>query len=127
MRVFSGIRADRREALGNYSEAIRQYVATQEQGDAFFCIVDLHSITVSYEPQALRESTLSLTALLFASGLDAGALAPCSSQSQVTAHAEAAWLLSFVRKRRRAPSDDAVQGKAAQQEFVTAGLFTTPC
>ena len=50
MRIFSGIRASGDKTLGNYSGGFRQYAATQEQGDAFFCIVDLHSITTPYEP-----------------------------------------------------------------------------
>ena len=50
MRIFSGIQPTGAKHLGNYSGGFRQYVATQEQGEAFFCIVDLHSITVEYEP-----------------------------------------------------------------------------
>src|SRR2546423_13177535 len=69
-RVFSGIRATGDKTLGNYSGGYRQYAATQEQGDAFFCIVDLHSITTAFEPQALHENTLSGAAMLFATGLD---------------------------------------------------------
>jgi len=70
MRIFSGIRASGDKTLGNYSGGFRQYAATQEQGDAFFCIVDLHSITTPYEPEELRQNTLSLAAMLFATGLD---------------------------------------------------------
>ena len=69
-RVFSGIRASGDKTLGNYSGGYRQYAATQERGDAFFCIVDLHSITVEYDPQELRSSTLDLFAMLIATGLD---------------------------------------------------------
>src|SRR5919204_2002329 len=66
MRIFSGIQPTGAKHLGNYIGAIRQYVASQEQGDdAFFCIVDLHSITVEYDPADLREATLSVAALLF--------------------------------------------------------------
>ncbi len=53
MRIFSGIRASGDKTLGNYSGGFRQYVATQEQGDAFFCVVDLHSITTPFEPDVL--------------------------------------------------------------------------
>ena len=52
MRIFSGIRASGDKTLGNYSGGYRQYAATQEQGEAVFCIVDLHSITTAYEPEA---------------------------------------------------------------------------
>jgi len=66
MRIFSGIRASGDKTLGNYSGGFRQYAATQEQGDAFFCVVDLHSVTTPFEPEVLRESTLSVAAWLFA-------------------------------------------------------------
>ncbi len=124
-RVFSGIQPTGAKHLGNYIGAIRQYVATQEQGDAFFCIVDLHSITVEYDPDELREATLALAALLFASGLDAGR-STLFVQSHVPAHPEAAWLLgsvtSFGELRRMTQFKD----KAERQEFVSAGLFTYP-
>jgi tryptophanyl-tRNA synthetase len=66
-RVFSGIQPTGRKTLGNYSGGFRQYAQTQETHDAFFCIVDLHSITVEYDPAELRDSTLDLAAMLFAS------------------------------------------------------------
>jgi tryptophanyl-tRNA synthetase len=69
-RIFSGIQPTGAKHIGNYIGAIRQYVAYQERGDAFICVVDLHSITVEHDPQELRESTLSVAALLFAAGLD---------------------------------------------------------
>src|SRR5947208_13416407 len=69
-RIFSGIRASGDKTLGNYSGGYRQYVATQKQGEAFFCIVDLHSITTSFQPEELREYTLAGAAMLFATGLD---------------------------------------------------------
>src|SRR3982751_1791780 len=95
MRVFSGIQATGEKHIGNYIGAMRNYVATQEQGDAFFCIVDLHSITVEYDPPELREATLSLAALLFAAGLDPER-STVFVQSHVPAHAEGAWLLGSV-------------------------------
>src|SRR5436853_6287841 len=91
-RVFSGIQPTGRKTLGNYSGGFRQYAQTQETHDAFFCIVDLHSITVEYDPEELRQSTLDLAALLFAAGLDPER-STVFCQSHVTAHAEAAWLL----------------------------------
>ena len=54
MRIFSGIQPTGTKHLGNYSGGFRQYAATQEEGDGFFCIVDLHSITVDYDPENLR-------------------------------------------------------------------------
>jgi tryptophanyl-tRNA synthetase len=125
MRIFSGIQPTGAKHLGNYIGAIRQYVATQEQGDAFFCIVDLHSITTAYEPEELRESTLSLAALLFASGLDPGR-STVFVQSHVRAHAEAAWLLGSVTSLGELRRMTQFKEKSEQQGFVSAGLFTYP-
>jgi len=125
MRIFSGIQPTGAKHLGNYIGAIRNYVALQEKGDAFFCIVDLHSITSDYDPDDLRESTLSLAALLFAAGLDPDR-STVFAQSHVPAHPEAAWLLgsvtSFGELRRMTQFKD----KGERQEFVSAGLFTYP-
>jgi tryptophanyl-tRNA synthetase len=125
MRIFSGIQPTGTKHLGNYSGGFRQYTATQEQGEAFFCIVDLHSITVDYEPEALRRSTLDLAAMLFATGLDPGR-STVFAQSQVTAHAEAAWLLSAVTSFGQLGRMTQFKDKSEQREFVSAGLFTYP-
>jgi len=125
MRIFSGIQPTGAKHLGNYIGAIRNYVATQELGDAFFCVVDLHSITTDYDPDDLRESTLSLAALLFAAGLD-----PTRStlfvQSHVAAHAEAAWLLGSVTSFGELRRMTQFKEKGEQQEFISSGLFTYP-
>jgi tryptophanyl-tRNA synthetase len=124
-RVFSGIQPTGRKTLGNYSGGFRQYVQTQEAGDGFFCIVDLHSITVEYDPAELRSSTLDLAALLFASGLDAER-STIFCQSHVTAHAEAAWLLSAVTGYGQLGRMIQFKEKSEGKEFVSAGLFTYP-
>src|ERR1700722_5139309 len=125
MTIFSGIQPTGAKHFGNYSGGFRQYAATQEEGDAFFCIVDLHSITVDYDPADLRERTLDLAALLFATGLD-----PEGStgfvQSHVTAHAEAAWLLSGVASYGQLGRMTQFKEKGNRQDVVTAGLFTYP-
>jgi tryptophanyl-tRNA synthetase len=125
MRIFSGIQPTGSKHFGNYSGGFRQYAAMQELGDAFFCIVDLHSITVQHDPADLRERTLDLAAMLFATGLDPER-STVFVQSHVTAHAEAAWLLgsvaSFGELRRMTEFKD----KSEQHEFVSAGLFTYP-
>jgi tryptophanyl-tRNA synthetase len=125
MRIFSGIRASGEKTLGNYSGGYRQYRTTQEQGEGVFCIVDLHSITTAYEPVGLHEATLAGAAMLFATGIDPER-SIVFAQSHVTAHAEAAWLLSsaasFGELRRMTQFKD----KSAEQEFVSAGLFTYP-
>jgi tryptophanyl-tRNA synthetase len=125
MRIFSGIQPTGAKHLGNYIGAIRQYVETQERGDAFFCIVDLHSITVDYDPADLRESTLSLAALLFAAGLDPDR-STVFVQSHVPAHPEAAWLLSSVTSFGELRRMTQFKDKGENQEFVSAGLFTYP-
>ena len=126
MRIFSGIQPTGAKHLGNYSGGFRQYAATQEQaGEAFFCIVDLHSITVDYDPDDLRERTLDLAALLFATGLDPER-STVFAQSHVTAHAEAAWLLSAVTSYGQLGRMTQFKDKGERQEFVSAGLFTYP-
>src|SRR6201987_2535809 len=124
-RVFSGIRASGDKTLGNYSGGYRQYVATQEEGEAFFCIVDLHSITTDFEPAALHEATLSGAALLFATGLDPER-STVFAQSPATAHAEAAWLLSAVTSFGELRRMTQFKEKSEGQDFVSAGLFTYP-
>jgi tryptophanyl-tRNA synthetase len=125
MRIFSGIRSSGDKTLGNYSGGFRQYVATQEQGDAFFCVVDLHSITTPFEPDVLRESTLSVAAWLFATGLDPDR-STVFVQSHVQAHAEAAWLLSAVTSWGELRRMTQFKERSEEQEFVSAGLFNYP-
>jgi tryptophanyl-tRNA synthetase len=125
MRIFSGIQPTGAKHFGNYSGAFRQYVQTQERGEAFFCIVDLHSLTVAYEPDELRETTLDLAAMLFATGLDPDR-STVFVQSHVTAHAEAAWLLSAVATFGELRRMTQFKEKSEEQESVTAGLFSYP-
>jgi tryptophanyl-tRNA synthetase len=125
MRVFSGIQPTGSKHFGNYSGGFRQYAATQEEGDAFFCIVDLHSITVEYDPDDLRERTLDLAAMLFATGLDPER-STVFVQSHVSAHAEAAWMLGAVTSFGELRRMIQFKEKSEQQEFVSAGLFTYP-
>src|SRR3954464_13030369 len=124
-KVFSGIQPTGRKTLGNYSGGFRQYVQTQETGDALFCIVDLHSITVEHDPEELRRSTLDLAAMLFAAGLDADkSVVFC--QSHVTAHSEAAWLLAAVTGYGQLGRMTQFKDKSESSEFISAGLFTYP-
>jgi tryptophanyl-tRNA synthetase len=125
--VFSGIQSTGAKTIGNYIGAMRQYVATQDEnpGDAFFCIVDLHSITVEYDPQDLHDRTLDLAALLFAVGLDPDRCV-LFLQSHVTAHAESAWLLSAVTGFGQLGRMTQFKEKGENRDFVSAGLFTYP-
>ena len=130
MRVFSGIQPSGNPTFGNYSGGFRQYAATQDRavesgGAAFFCLVDLHAITVEYEPADLRTRTLDLAALLFATGLDA-ARSTVFAQSDVTAHAEAAWLLGAVASYGQLGRMTQFKEKGGRQEFISAALFEYP-
>ena len=125
VRIFSGIQPTGDKHLGNYIGGFRQYAQTQEQGEAFFCIVDLHSITVDYDPRDLHEKTLDLFAMLVATGLDPDR-STVFAQSHVTAHAEASWLLSSVTSYGQLGRMTQFKDKAEQREFVSSGLFTYP-
>ena len=130
MRVFSGIRASGDKTLGNYSGGFRQYLQTQDEalaagGEAFFCVVDLHSITTPFEPEVLRESTLSVFAWLIATGVDP-ARSTVFVQSHVPAHPEGAWLLGAVTALGELRRMTQFKDRAEEQDFVSAGLFTYP-
>jgi tryptophanyl-tRNA synthetase len=125
MRIFSGIQPTGEKHLGNYVGAIRQWVASQDEEELFICIVDLHAISVSYDPEDLRESTLSVAALLLASGLEPGR---CTLfvQSHNHDHPEAAWLLSSVSSFGELRRMTQFKDKSDQQEFASVALFTYP-
>ena len=125
MRIFSGIQPTGEKHLGNLIGGFRQYAATQERGDAFFCIVDLHSITTDYDPADLHARTLDLYSMLIATGLDPER-STVFAQSHVTAHAEAAWLLSAVTSYGQLGRMTQFKEKADRKDFVSAGLFTYP-
>ena len=94
-RVFSGVQPTGKVTLGNYLGAIRNWTPLQEQYECLFCVVDLHSLTVTQVPAELRKNTLDLVALYLACGID-----PTKSalfiQSHVHEHAELAWILDTV-------------------------------
>ena len=97
--IFSGIQPTGRKHLGNYIGAIRQYVEGQDRGEpAIYCIVDLHAITVAYDPAELRERLYDTTAILLAAGLDPERCI-LFRQSDVREHTELTWLLSAVTSR----------------------------
>jgi tryptophanyl-tRNA synthetase len=125
MRIFSGIQPTGEKHLGNLIGGFRQYAETQERGESFFCIVDLHSITVEYDPDDLRERTLDLFAMLLSTGLDPQR-STVFAQSHVTAHAEASWLLSAVASYGQLGRMTQFKDKSDRREFVSAGLFGYP-
>jgi tryptophanyl-tRNA synthetase len=123
MRIFSGIQPTGAKHLGNYIGAIRQWVEVQD--DSLFCIVDLHSISVAYDPDDLRESTLSLAALLIACGLDPERCI-LFVQSHNPDHAQGNWLLSSVASFGELRRMTQFKDKADQQQFVSVALFEYP-
>jgi tryptophanyl-tRNA synthetase len=126
MRIFSGIQPTGRKHLGNYIGAIAQYVTSQERGEGIFCIVDLHAITVAYEPGELRERLYDTTAILLAAGLDP-ARCILFRQSDVAEHTELTWLLSGVTELGRLQRMHQFRDKSiAQRELVSAGLLLYP-
>jgi tryptophanyl-tRNA synthetase len=126
MRIFSGIQPTGRKHLGNYIGAITQYVAGQDRGDAVYCIVDLHALTVEFDPADLRERTYDTAAILLAAGLDPERCI-LFRQSDVQEHAELAWLLSSVTAYGDLQRMTQFKDKAPKQrELVSAGLFFYP-
>jgi tryptophanyl-tRNA synthetase len=127
MRIFSGIQPTGRKHLGNYIGAIRQYVEGQDRGDpAIYCIVDLHAITVPWDPAILRESVYDTTAILIAAGLDPDRCI-LFRQSDVREHTELTWYLSALTAHGDLNRMTQFKEKSAKQrELVSAGLFFYP-
>ena len=110
MRIFSGIQPTGRKHLGNYIGAIRQYVDLQDEGEAIYCIVDLHAISVAYDPAELRERVYDTTAILLAAGLDPERCI-LFRQGDLHEHTELCWLLSSVTLRPSASTATARTAK----------------
>jgi tryptophanyl-tRNA synthetase len=126
MRIFSGIQPTGRKHLGNYIGAIAQYIASQERGEGIFCIVDLHAITVAYDPTELRERLYDTTAILLAAGLDPTRCI-LFRQSDVPEHTELTWMLCSVTELGRLQRMHQFRDKSiAQRELVSAGLLLYP-
>ena len=125
-RVLSGIQPTGNLHIGNLIGAIRHWVAGQDETDSFFCIVDLHAITVPQEPAALRAKTREVAGLLLAAGLDPKR---CTLfvQSHVTAHAELAWVLNcFTPYGWLGRMTQFKEKSGRQREQASAGLFDYP-
>jgi tryptophanyl-tRNA synthetase len=126
MRIFSGIQPTGRKHLGNYIGAITQYVAGQDRGEAIYCVVDLHALTVPYEPAMLRDAVYDTAATLLAAGLHPERCI-FFRQSDVQEHSELCWLLSSVTSYGELSRMTQFKDKAgAQRDPVTAGLFFYP-
>ncbi len=127
MVVFSGIQPTGTKHLGNYIGGFRQYVEGQDTGDpSIYCIVDLHSITVPFDPAELRARTYDLLAMMVASGLDAER-SILFRQSDVPEHTEMTWLLSSITPLGELNRMHQFRDKSVQQrEMVSSGLLYYP-
>ncbi|MDP9397369.1 MAG: tryptophan--tRNA ligase [Actinomycetota bacterium] len=125
-RVLSGIQptADSMH-VGNYLGAVRQWVALQETHDAFYCIVDLHAITVEHDPEALRRRTRLYAAQFLAAGIDPER-STLFVQSHVPEHPQLAWVLSCLTGFGEASRMTQFKDKSARQQRASVGLFTYP-
>ncbi|SHK00360.1 tryptophan--tRNA ligase [Paramaledivibacter caminithermalis] len=124
-RVFSGVQPTSQIHIGNYIGAIKRFVELQNDMDCFFCIVDLHSITIPKNPKELYENSLQLAALYMAVGLDPTKVT-LFLQSHVPAHSELAWLLqcnTYIGELNRMTQ---FKEKSQGKEIVTTGLYTYP-
>jgi tryptophanyl-tRNA synthetase len=125
--IFSGIQPTGSKHLGNYIGAILNYVAGQDRADpAIYCIVDLHAVTVPYDPGELRARAYDTAAILIAAGLDPERCI-LFRQGDVAEHTELAWLLSSVTPIGELNRMHQFRDKsAAQRELVSAGLLYYP-
>jgi tryptophanyl-tRNA synthetase len=125
--IFSGIQPTGRKHLGNYIGAIRQWVEDQDRGDpAIYCIVNLHALSVAYDPEELRQRTYDTTAILLAAGLDPERCI-LFRQADVREHTELTWLLSAVTSHGDLNRMHQFKDKSARQrELVAAALFFYP-
>ena len=124
--IFSGIQPSGILTLGNYLGAVKNWVALQDEYDCYYCVVDLHAITVRQDPATLRRRTLDTMAILIASGID-----PKKNvlymQSHVSAHAELAWLLNcFTYMGELSRMTQFKEKSAKAGDNINAGLFTYP-
>ena len=125
-RVLSGVQPTGNLHLGNYLGAIRNWVEGQAEYDNFFCVVDLHAITVPHDPKVLADDTLAIAALYLACGIDLEH-ATIFVQSHVSAHSELAWLLNCVTPLNWLERMIQFKEKALKQgENVGVGLLDYP-
>jgi tryptophanyl-tRNA synthetase len=127
VRIFSGIQPTGRKHLGNYIGAIRQWVDGQDRGDpAIYCVVDLHAISVPYDPAELRTGLYDLVALLLAAGIDPGR-SVLFRQGDVQEHTELTWLLSSVTAVGELNRMHQFRDKSlGQRDLVSAALLFYP-
>lgn len=123
-RVFSGVQPTGQLHLGNYI-TMKNFVKQQDDKDCFYCVVDMHSITVEQDPKELRKNTLELAALYLSIGLDPEKVT-LFIQSQASAHAELAWILSCHSYMGELNRMTQFKDKSKGQTSVSNGLYTYP-
>ncbi len=124
-RVFSGIQPSGILTLGNYLGALKHFVSSQHEHEAFFCIVDLHALTTPQDPAELKQQIRTLAALYLAAGI-LPEKATLFVQSQVSAHSELAWLLQCMSYIGELSRMTQFKEKSEGREAVAVGLFTYP-
>jgi len=126
-KIFSGMQPSGSLTLGNYLGALKNWVALQNKYDCYYCVVDMHAITVPKEPQDLRKSTYEVLANYIAAGLDTEQVT-LFIQSHVSAHAELSWILNCFSYYGELGRMTQFKDKSKKQDFsaITAGLFTYP-
>lgn len=124
-RIFSGVQPTGTVTIGNYIGAFRQFVELQHEYDCIFCIVDQHAITVQQDPKELRENIRSLAALYLAVGLDPKKVT-LFIQSEVPAHAQAAWIMQCISSIGELERMTQFKDKSTGKEAVSASLLTYP-
>ncbi len=124
--VFSGVQPSGGLTIGNYVGAIKNWVDLQEEYDCYYCIVDLHAITVPQVPKDLRQNTLKVLAIYLASGMDSEK-STLFIQSHVRAHAELTWVLNSISYMGQLSRMTQFKEKAKRsEENLNAALFTYP-
>jgi tryptophanyl-tRNA synthetase len=123
--IFSGIQPSGTITIGNYIGALKQFVELQNEFNCYFCIVDEHAITVPQDPQVLRKNIRSLAALYIAVGLDPSK-ATLFIQSEVPAHAQAAWMMQCIAYIGELERMTQFKDKSAGKDAVSAALLTYP-
>ncbi len=123
-RVFSGVQPTGELHLGNYI-TMRQFLKQQDDKDCFYCVVDLHSITVPKDPEVLKKNTMSLAAFYIAIGLDPKKVT-LFIQSHASAHAELTWLLECTSYMGELNRMTQFKDKSANHKSIPTGLFTYP-
>lgn len=125
-RIFSGVQPTGNLHLGNYLGAIRNFVALQDEYECIYCVVDMHAITVRQDPAELTANTREVTAAYLAAGIDPKRCV-IFNQSQVTAHAELAWIFNCVTRLGWLNRMTQFKEKAGKhRENASSGLYVYP-